>query len=251
VSDPVAVALREEHAELAALLGGLDDDDWQLESRCAGWSLSDVVLHLCQTDEAALASLVGDDASTREGLPRDQHVADVDELVDVMVNSQRGQAPSELLRRWSEAARRLDEAVDAGDLRRRVTWVAGQLSARTLAATRIAETWIHHGDIASALGVEQRPTDRLWHVARLAWRMLPYAFARADRQLHGPVAFELTSPSGGQWSFTPDEEAATTIRGPALDVCLVAARRVSPEATSLTAVGVDAAAVLELMRTYA
>ena len=59
--------------------------------------------------------------------------------------------------------------------------VAGELSARTLASTRLAETWIHTGDIAAGLGVDLVPTDRLWHMARLAWRTLPYAFAQAGR----------------------------------------------------------------------
>ena len=70
----------------------------------------------------------------------------------------------------------------------RVTWVAGELSARTLATTRLAETWIHTGDVAPAFG-SSSPTVRLWHIARLAWRTLPYAFARPGAT--GPVAFEL------------------------------------------------------------
>ncbi len=63
----------------------------------------------------------------------------------------------------------------------RVTWVSGQLSLHTLTATRLSEAWIHTGDIASALGVDLAPTDRLRHIARLAWRTLPYAFDRAGR----------------------------------------------------------------------
>jgi hypothetical protein len=46
--------------------------------------------------------------------------------------------------------------------------VPGELSARTLATTRLAETWIHAGDVAGALGVTLPPTDRLRPIARLA-----------------------------------------------------------------------------------
>jgi hypothetical protein len=95
------------------------------------------------------------------------------------------------------------------------------------------------------------PGERLRHVARLAWRTLPYAFARADRALHGPVAFELRGPGGGEWTFAPDEPAVTTIRGDGVELCQVAARRVLPADTRLRGEGPDAAAVLELVRTYA
>ena len=78
----------------------------------------------------------------------------------------------------------------------RVTWVAGELSIHTLATTRLAETWIHTGDVADAVDVMLVPTDRLRHIARLAWRTLPYAFGRAGRELSGPVAFELIGPDG-------------------------------------------------------
>jgi hypothetical protein len=53
------------------------------------------------------------------------------------------------------------------------------------------------------------------------------------------------------WEFTPDGPAATTVTGPALDFCLLAARRIPPSDTTLVATGPDAAAVLELVRTFA
>jgi uncharacterized protein (TIGR03084 family) len=143
------------------------------------------------------------------------------------------------------------DVLTASDPHRRVSWVSGQLSTHTLATTRLAEWWIHTGDVAEALGVVQQPTDRLEHIARLAWRTLPYAFANDGRELAGPVAFELRAPSGAQWRFVPDTEPATVIEGSGADLCLVAARRVAPERTSLRGSGPDARAVLELVRTYA
>ncbi len=59
------------------------------------------------------------------------------------------------------------------------------------------------------------------------------------------------APGGGRWSFVPDTEPATVIAGAGADLCLVAARRVAPEDTSLRGTGPDARAVLELVRTYA
>jgi uncharacterized protein (TIGR03084 family) len=132
-----------------------------------------------------------------------------------------------------------------------VPWVTGLLSARSLATTRLAEGWIHTGDVQAAFGRPPSATAGLRHIARLAWRTLPYAFAEAGRELSGPVAFELTGPSGERWDLVPDDEPATVVRGDALDLCLVAGRRRTPADTGLTAEGPDAKAVLELVRTYA
>ena len=117
--------------------------------------------------------------------------------------------------------------------------MAGTLTVRTLAATRLSEAWIHTGDVGYALGSVPPPTDRLRHVARLAWRTLPYAFARSGRRLSGPVAFHLRAPSGEAWEFEPDEPATTTVRGDAAELCLVAARRLDPAETSLGGEGPD------------
>src|SRR5687768_7965167 len=57
--DPAVVALGEEQAALGRHLDGLDDAGWAAPSRCEGWTVADVVLHLAQTNEMAIASLDG------------------------------------------------------------------------------------------------------------------------------------------------------------------------------------------------
>jgi hypothetical protein len=102
-----------------------------------------------------------------------------------------------------------------------------------------------------AVAITLVPTDRLWHIARLAWRTLPYAFARAGEELHGPIAIELTGPSGARWSFGTNDHPLTIVRGSGLEFCLVAARRLDPAKTDLSATGPDGGQVLDLVRTYA
>src|SRR5438128_6373614 len=118
----------------------------------------------------------------------------IDDGADLMVARERGRPAREVEARWRSGADELARVLRACDPHQRVAWVAGELSARTLATTRLAETWIHTGDVAAGLGTVLEPTDRLWHIARLAWRTLPYAFGRAGREPTGPVAFELRSP---------------------------------------------------------
>ena len=250
--DEILAALAAQQQELAELLDGLSDGDWGLPSPCEGWSVADVVLHLAQTNELAIGSATGRfDEVIVELTAGIGPADDVDAGADGMVALERHLPPALIHRRWSDGSRELRTVLGAIGPHQRVTWVAGQLSARTLATTRLAETWIHTGDVAIAIGRPQQPTERLQHIARLAWRTLPYAFSRSGRALSGPVAFELTGPSGERWDFVPDESAVTTIRGTAADLCAVAGRRVEPAATSLGGDGPDVEAVLELVRTYA
>jgi uncharacterized protein (TIGR03084 family) len=254
VDDDVVAALGDQHAELAGILGGLDDADWQRPSRCDGWTVYDVLLHLAQTDEMAIGSVTGTYPETlarlTQGVTSDGG-ATVDDGADAMVAHERGRPPAELLERWRHAADGLRAELAAADPHKRVTWVAGDVTVRTLATTRLAEAWIHSGDIAAGLDVDLKPSDRLWHIARLAWRTLPYAFGRVGRELTGPVELDLTGPTGDVWRFEPDGAALTIVRGDAVDLCLVAARRVDARDTGLRAEGPDADAVLELVRTYA
>lgn len=245
-------ALAEQQAELSGLLAGLDEAEWQLPSRCEGWRIADGVIHLAQTNDMATGSAQGRylEVMTEltDGLPA---AADVDEGVDLMVRRERGRTAAEVRDRWEASARALRDALAVADPSARVTWVVGELSVRTLTTTRLAETWIHTGDVADGLGVELAPGEQLRHIARLAWRTLPYAFGRAGRTLSGPVAFDLTGPDGDAWTFEPDEPAATTIRGDGVELCLVAARRLPATKTGLCGEGPDADAVLDLVRTYA
>ena len=250
--DDTLAALAAQQEELADVLGALTDAQWRAPTRCAGWDVADVVLHLAQTDAMAVASAHGRFAEFVRELSAGAGPANsVDESAARMVERERGAHPAQLYERWRDCAAQLIDVLGAMDLSTRLSWVAGELAARTLATTRMAETWIHAGDVADAVGVILVPTARLRLIARLAWRTLPYAFASAGKTMAGPVALRLEGPDGEGWDFEPDAPVVTTVRGPATELCAVAARRVDPSTTTLRAEGPDAAAVLSLIRTYA
>jgi uncharacterized protein (TIGR03084 family) len=242
-------ALTEQHRELDDVLSGLGADDWSRPSRCEGWSVADVVLHLAQTDELAAVSAQGrlEDVSPEWAAIG----GDVDDFAGVAVEQDRGAPGAEVYERWQAAAGSVRTLLGAADPATKMRWVVGYLPARTLATTRLSEAWIHTGDVLEALDVSQPATDRLWHIARLAWRTLPYAFARESRDLAGPVAVVLNAPDGSAWEFGTDASPATTIRGSALDFCLVAGQRLDASKSGLTAEGPDAEAALRLVRTFA
>jgi uncharacterized protein (TIGR03084 family) len=248
-------ALAEQVEELDDLVAGLDENGFALPSRCPGWSISDVLLHMAQTNEMAVASaerrFTAEAAAFRKRGGTAPPGATVDDLAGMAVAADRGRPGKEVYHRWRASSAAQAAALGACEAGTRLPWVAGDLAAITLTTTRLAETWIHTGDVAAGLGRELTPAARLRPIARLAWRTLPYAFARAGKTLSGPVALRLTAPDGTTWEFEPDEPAATMVSGPALDFCLVAARRISPSETALTATGPDGADVLDLVRTFA
>jgi uncharacterized protein (TIGR03084 family) len=249
----ILAALAEQQDELDELLSGLDDAGWATPTpACPGWSIADVVLHMAQTDEFGTASATGEFAAFVANIASasDGGGGTVDDLAAGMVERERGKSGAEVLARWRAAAAAERDALAACSPHDRVQWVAGDMAARTLATTRLSETWIHTGDVAGALGVSLTPTARLRHIARLAWRTLPYAFARAGQSLSGPVAVSLVAPDSTLWDFA-EEPPLTRVSGDALDFCLVAGRRREPAESSLTATGPDADAVLALVRTYA
>jgi uncharacterized protein (TIGR03084 family) len=249
--DELLADLAAQHRELWSLLEPLDDAGWDRPTPCEGWDVADVVLHLHQTDQLGIASVRGDLSRDIEEFMRAGGESSVDDAAAASVQGARGAKGAAVGAKWRASAAELRDALATVDPSTRLQWIVGQLSARTLAATRLSECWIHTGDVATALGVELAPTNRLRHIARLAWRTVPYAFERAGRTLHGPVGFDLVGPDGDAWTYGLESAPATVVHGDAAELCLVAARRLDASDTALRATGPDAAGVLELVRTYA
>ncbi len=251
--DVIIEDLIAQQAELRALIAPCGDIEFHAPTPCEGWDVADVLLHLAATNELSASSARGELDHLARGfvsMERDRDQT-VDEAAAAQVASEREIGGAAIAKRWEASAEELVAEFRRGDPHRRVTWVSGKLSLHTLAATRLSETWIHTNDIAEALAVDVTPTDRLRHIARLAWRTIPYAFSMSDATLSGPVAVHLVAPSGAQWDFVPDEPTVTTIRGTAIDFCNVAGRRKTPNQTALQGEGPDVGNVLALVRTYA
>ena len=238
--------LAAEQEQLRDILAGLDGARWMSPSGAAGWTVCDVVLHLAQSEEAVAATVAGGDPRTVVGQGAG---GTVDERVDSLVRAERA-APDVVFQRWQRARRAALDALRGADPDRPLPWVAAPVKPATLATTRLAEHWAHGLDITGPLGVEFPDTERLRHVAWLAHRTLPYAMTLAGQQ-PAPVRCELTAPDGvSVWEFGPPE-AESAIAGPAGEFCRVAARRLAPSDSGLTASGPQGAAALRLMRTYA
>jgi uncharacterized protein (TIGR03084 family) len=240
----VVADLAAEEERLESLLSALSDEQWSSPSGAPGWTITDVVIHLAQTEELVSASIAG--GSRGEVWERGGET--LDDAVAAVVAADQA-PPAEVFARWRRARRAALEALRGADPQQRVPWAATPLRPQVLATTRLAEHWAHGLDITAPLDLPFPDTDRLRHIAWLGHRTLPYAFAVEGLDAH-EVFCELTGPDGSTWRYGP-ADAHSTIRGPLAEFCRVGARRLRPDQTSLVTEGPHAATALQVLRNYA
>lgn len=239
----VIADLEAEQDRLEAILDSLDDAAWRTESGAPGWTVTDVVLHLAQSEGAVVGTATRDPS---RGL---QLSGDgIDDAMDRLVRAERAE-PDVVFARWRTARREAVAALRAADPKQPLQWAAAPLKPATLATTRLAEHWAHGLDITEPLGIDFPDTDRLRHVAWLGYGSLPYASALKGLEPH-PVFCELVGPDGSVWRYGP-EDAESTISGSAGAFCRVGAQRLAPDDSGLTTTGPHGAEVLGVLRNYA
>jgi uncharacterized protein (TIGR03084 family) len=237
--------LAAEYERLEGILSGLSREQWLSESGAPGWTVTDVVIHLAQTEEAAARTVAEPGESGSFRTPE----ATIDERAALLVAAEQDE-PEAVYERWRAASRASVDAMRSADPTQRYAWATNPLNPRTLATTRLAEHWAHALDITVPLDIPLPDTDRLRHIAWLGHRTLPYGFAVAGQEAH-EVLCELTAPDGTTiWRYGPPG-CDSQITGEAGAFCRVGALRLSPEESGLTASGPHAAAALRVLRNSA
>jgi uncharacterized protein (TIGR03084 family) len=237
-----------EHDDLRSILTGIAEEDWELPTPAAGWTIRDQISHLAYFDGAARLSMVDPDAFRAA---RAEAVADIEKFVDATLAYGRGIPGSELLDRFSEERRSLVEAARAVPDGVRIPWYGPDMAVASSVTARIMETWAHGQDVADALGVTRPPTDRLRHVCDIGIRARPFSYrSRGLEPPDTPLRVELVAPDGSVWDWGPPD-AADRVSGPALDFALVVTQRRLLADTSLEAEGDDARTWIAFAQAFA
>jgi len=245
--DALAAHLADETAAILSSIGGAGDRAWSAATPSPGWTVADQVGHLAYFDEAATASVAGQDAFAPYLA---EAVALGTELCDVVAARQRARTPSELRSWWLDARATMVAAMLAAGASARVPWYGPDFSVASSLTGRIMETWAHGQDVHDALGVEHPRTSALYDVARLCARTRSNSYAAHGREAPAAgVAVVLEGPGGAWWRFGDD--GGEEIRGDAVEFCLVATQRRHRADTTLVATGPAADEWLGIAQAFA
>ena len=224
--------LRAESDALDAVLAKLDDDAAGKETPAVGWDTRDTVGHLADTNDIMYDSitdgardLMSEAAAAVEGT--NTPAADpkaVDLFTARQIEKVRKMSWPDVHAWWRSSNTKLHDLLDTLDPSKKYRWGPNMVSPLSLGSARLMETWAHSLDVHAAAGVDYTDTDRIRHVAHLGLRAMSYAFFLEGVGEPQPIRLELTSPSGEQWTFGPDD-APNVVRGSAADWCRLVARR--------------------------
>ncbi len=241
-----------EQESLDELVADLTPGQWGTPTSSEGWTIADQIGHLAYFDVAAATAVTDPDAFGRSVSELMSAALgggmSVDELT---LGRHRAMAPAELLADWRRSRREL--ATAAGTLTEddRVPWYGPSMGARSFLTARLMEAWAHGQDIADALGLERRASDRLRHIARLGFITRNWSYRNRGLEAPDtPVRVSLEAPSGGTWDYGPPD-APETVEGPAVDFCLVVTQRRHPHDTDLRITGETAREWMLLAQAFA
>jgi len=237
--------LKAEQEALDQFLSTLKEEQWDLPSPAEGWTLKDSVAHIAHIDEVAVALLHGDNTPLK--------VAAQMKFGFTNLGPQKGRLmkPADVLKWWRDVRSIMMAELWQCDPKQRIPWFALPMGARAFATARLMETWAHGLDCFDAVGAEPADTDRLRHIAFLAYMARPFAYqVNGLKFFETPLRVELTLPSGSSWVEGP-EEALDRIRGLAGEFCRVAVRRRHWKDTSLEIEGEEARRFINIVQTYA
>jgi uncharacterized protein (TIGR03084 family) len=250
MTDVLTTVLKDLTAEgdaLDVLVADLDETGWRRPTPAPGWDVATQISHLAWTDEVAVKAATDKEAWDAVVLLA---LADPGGFVDVEARAGATATPASLLARWRAGRVELRSALAAYD-GGRMPWFGPPMSPTSMATARLMETWAHSLDVHEALGVTPEPTNRIRHIAHLAVRTRDFAFiTNSSTPPAGEFRIDLVAPDGDVWAFGP-EDAAQTVTGSALDLCLLATQRINRADTDLVATGPDADRWLDIAQCFA
>jgi uncharacterized protein (TIGR03084 family) len=175
---------------------------------------------------------------------------DFDAAVDNLLQPYLTGLPDTLLAQWRTERAAASEALARLDPDQPVPWIARQIPAGMLASLGLMELFAHGQDIADAVGVTLKRTDRIRHLVTVAVRNRDFGYlARGQVPPGEPFRFELKAPSGEIWQYGP-ASARERVTGPAVDFCLLATRRRNRADLEITSSGAAADRWLDIAQCY-
>jgi uncharacterized protein (TIGR03084 family) len=249
--DDICGDLHAEHEALDALVCGLSEDKWDTPTPAEPWMVRDQISHLHFFDDCALRAVVDPDGF-RAWVKADAFKQlRPDDGTEGDIQFGRAVGGAQLLERWRDGRGAMLLSFKDIDPKTRVPWFGPDMSAVSFATARLMETWAHGQDVADALGSQREPTDRLKHVCHIGVTAIPWSYTVRKLDVPTePIRVVVTSPSGDEWTWGPDD-ASNRVSGTALDLALLVTQRRHRADTDLTAEGDVANQWLDIAQAFA
>jgi len=149
-----------EASRLDRFFAGLDTNDWARQSRCAGWSVRDVLAHLLSSEQYNRASLDGTVADFIAGVGA-RGASDIESLNQLGIRDLDGRPTAELIDEWRAATAQTREgfrARDGGD----VDTSVGAYPARWQAFHLAFELAVHADDVGVPVTAQEEAARTAW-----------------------------------------------------------------------------------------
>jgi uncharacterized protein (TIGR03083 family) len=206
------IALGLERREVIRLCRSLSDEEWNLPSDCAGWTVQDVIAHMASTLHPSLSlikAFLG---------------PDVEDANEVLVAERRGLSPSEQLAEyetWSGRTLRLLGVVQRQPLASMPAPLGdlGTHPAHWLADAGVFDHYTHlRVDLLQPTGPLDRPvppSDPMRLRPTITWmlELLPHLSRSSLAWLDDPVDLRLVGPGGGTWGITRRSDRIELVPG--------------------------------------
>lgn len=234
--------------EFRALATAVPAEDWEQPTPAPGWTVRHQVAHIAFVFDLAATAVTDPDQFSAATAA----VAEIgfDKVVSARTAEIADRGVFAVLDAWDEAVERSMRALRSTANDATAPWLAGPIPVPVLAAAGMMEVFAHGQDIADALQLAPVRTDRVAHLVRFVHRTRDFGYLA--RSLEPPVAdirLDVALPSGRGLSVGP-AGAKDSVRGKAVELCLIAARRRHRDDTGVIAHGAQADSWLGVAQAY-
>jgi uncharacterized protein (TIGR03084 family) len=243
--------LSAEYDELAGLCAGFTPAQWNLPTGFFHWTPWDEIAHLLYFDKTATQALTDAEGFAAHARELNTFMAE-GKHISALCRQEYGHLDGPaLLATWRPVYAALVARLAAYDPKARLPWYGPTMSARSFATARLMECWAHGQDVWDAVRRKRPVHARLKHIAHLGVTTFGWSFVVRGQQPPGPPPYvELEGPGGEPWTWG-DPSHDESVRGPALDFCLVVTQRRHPQDTHLRITGATANAWMAVAQCFA
>ena len=191
--DGIATTVTRQRDRLAATLADLDADQWATPSRCEGWSVQDVIIHLASTNRFWAHSI-------NQGLSGEptRYLLGFDPVASPaqLVAAAQGAAPADTLAEFVQGNQALADALSSVDDWNVVAEAPpGHIAIGLVAIHALWDSWVHERDVVIPLGLDPVVDDAELEACLLYAGALGPAFqASTGSTRRGAIALETTQP---------------------------------------------------------